>query len=119
MVIPLRIGILVGFLAQLTNVYSFTIATHNGYYFLSLVAILLSVISATYYLKIIRIIHFELSDKEETSRLTTESNLTNVHSFTIATLTMVITLYVFKPSRILNSTTLLALQMKKRILLIH
>jgi hypothetical protein len=27
----------------------------------------------------------------------------------IATLTMVITLYVFKPSRILNSTTLLAL----------
>lgn len=39
----------------------------------------------------------------------TELKLTNVHSFAIATLTMVITFYVFNPSIILNSTTLLAL----------
>lgn len=97
---------LIGFFGKQMILYS---ATQSGYYFLSLVAILVSVISASYYLKIIRVIHFESSDRKERPRLTTERKLTNVHSFAIATLTMVITLYVFKPSRILNSTTLLAL----------
>jgi NADH-ubiquinone oxidoreductase chain 2 len=97
---------LIGFFGKQMILYS---ATHNGYYFLSLVAILVSVISASYYLKIIRIIHFESPERVETSTSNTEPKLTNVHSFAIATLTMVITLYVFKPSRILNSTTLLAL----------
>ena len=97
---------LIGFFGKQMILYS---ATHRGYYFLSLVAILVSVISASYYLKIIRIIHFESLDQQEVPRLTVEPKLTNVHSFAIATLTMVITLYVFNPSIILNSTTLLAL----------
>lgn len=97
---------LIGFFGKQMILYS---ATQSGYFFLSLVAILVSVISASYYLKIIRVIHFESPDREELSRSNTEPKLTNVHSFAIATLTMVITLYVFKPSRILNSTTLLAL----------
>lgn len=34
-------------------------STHGGYYFLSIIAILVSVISASYYLKIIPVIYFE------------------------------------------------------------
>lgn len=97
---------LVGFFGKQMILYS---ATHSGYYFLSLVAIVVSVISASYYLKIIRVIHFESSDKEDLSLPTTQLKITNVHSFAIATLTMVIGLYVFQPSILLNSTTLLAL----------
>ncbi|BEJ18299.1 NADH dehydrogenase subunit 2 (mitochondrion) [Cutaneotrichosporon spelunceum] len=98
---------LIGFFGKQMVLYS---ATHRGYYFLSFVAIIVSVISASYYLKIIRVIHFE-SGNTDNKDIThsSELKLTNVHSFTIATLTMVITLYVFKPSLILNSATLLAL----------
>lgn len=98
---------LIGFFGKQMILYS---ATHRGYYFLSLVAIIVSVISASYYLKIIRVIHFESTNKDNNEmRYSSELKLTNVHSFTIATLTMVIALYVFKPSLILNSATLLAL----------
>ena len=97
---------LIGFFGKQMILYS---ATHSGFYFLSLVAIVVSVISASYYLKIIRVIHFEASDSEVVSTPSSEPTLTNVHSFAIATLTMVITLYVFKPAILLNSSTLLAL----------
>lgn len=99
---------LIGFFGKQMILYS---ATHSGYYFLSLVAIVVSVISASYYLKIIRVIHFESSDTESVSTVSTEQKLTNVHSFAIATLTMVIRLYVFKPRILLNSSTLLALRL--------
>lgn len=79
-------------------------ATHSGYYFLSIVAILTSLISATYYLKIIRIVHFETTESQITQ-------LSNVHSFIIALLTLTISLFVLKPSLILNSTSLLALSL--------
>jgi NADH-ubiquinone oxidoreductase chain 2 len=99
---------LIGFFGKQMILYS---ATHRGYYFLSLVAIIVSVISASYYLKIIRVIHFEPSDVENVSGVSGEQKLTNVHSFAIATLTMVIALYVFKPTILLNSSTLLALSL--------
>lgn len=47
---------LVGFFAKYSVLYS---AIENGYYFLALVGILASVISAAYYLRIIRVIHFD------------------------------------------------------------
>jgi NADH-ubiquinone oxidoreductase chain 2 len=107
---------LIGFFGKQMVLYS---ATHSGYYFLSFVAILVSVISASYYLKIVRVIHFSsLEEKNKitennisdtSSRVLQESKLTTIHSFSIATLTMAITLFVFKPSIILNSTSLLAL----------
>ena len=96
---------LVGFFGKQMVLYS---ATHSGYYFLSFVAIIVSVISASYYLKIVRVIHFDTGNVA-TSTQSGESKLGNVHSFAIATLTMAITLFVFKPSIILNSTSLLAL----------
>ena len=47
---------LMGFFAKQQVLYS---ASHSGYYFISLVAILVSVISASYYLKIIKVMHFD------------------------------------------------------------
>jgi NADH-ubiquinone oxidoreductase chain 2 len=115
---------LIGFFGKQMVLYS---ATHSGYYFLSIVAIIVSVISASYYLKIVRVIHFDsrvapqadhaaivASSKNPTivgtgARAEKSSKLTDVHSFAIATITLGITLFVFKPSFILNSTSLLAL----------
>lgn len=100
---------LIGFFGKQMVLYS---ATHSGYYFLSFVAIIVSVISASYYLKIVRVIHFDTyasQDVDTGSSVTGQSKITSVHAFAIATLTMAITLFVFKPSIILNSTSLLAL----------
>jgi NADH-ubiquinone oxidoreductase chain 2 len=98
---------LMGFFAKQMVLYS---ATHSGYYFMSLVAIVVSVISAAYYLRIVRVIHFsELPEESTASQGAVTSSLTNVHSFAIATLTLSIALFVFKPEIILNSTNLLAM----------
>lgn len=56
---------LIGFFAKYMVLYS---AIENGYYFLALIGILASVVSAAYYLRIIRVIHFDsniaLSDSD-------------------------------------------------------
>lgn len=97
---------LMGFFAKQMVLYS---ATHSGYYFMSFVAIVVSVISAAYYLRIIRVIHFDAVTKQSVTGDVSTPHITNVHSFTIATLTLAIALFVFKPAIILNSTHLLAL----------
>ncbi len=98
---------LVGFFAKQMVLYS---AVHSGYYFMSLVAIIVSVISAAYYLRIVRVIHFsDVPSSLENVGATTTSNITNMHSFAIAALTLSLALFVFKPSFILNSTHLLAM----------
>lgn len=99
---------LMGFFAKQMVLYS---ATHSGYYFMSFVAIVVSVISAAYYLRIVRVIHFDATsqDIQAAESNSTATSLTNVHSFTIAVLTLAIALFVFKPTIILNSTHLLAL----------
>lgn len=51
---------LIGFFAKQMVLYS---STHGGYYFLSIIAILVSVISASYYLKILRVIYFDTPDQ--------------------------------------------------------
>ena len=106
---------------------------------MSFVAILVSVISASYYLKIIRVLHTEeeniiqdenltntskyeeetwdtikdlnLINKNHKNENDSESLLTNFHSFLISTLTLTILLFVLKPSIILNITQLLSLSL--------
>jgi NADH-ubiquinone oxidoreductase chain 2 len=101
---------LMGFFAKQMVLYS---ATHSGYYFMSFVAIVVSVISAAYYLRIVRVIHFDVSENDQVNSNSTTATssraMTSLHSFTIATLTLAIALFVFKPTLILNSTHLLAL----------
>ena len=88
-------------------------AVQNGYYFMSIVAILTSVISASYYLKIVRVLHTETEssvDSKKLDNLTFETSLlSNTQSFLISSLTLLILLFVLKPSIILNSTQLLSL----------
>lgn len=104
---------------------------------MSIVAILVSVISASYYLQIIKVIHFpsaimnQLSSSRNDTEIFEEKNnntsdinssilhneeeennsvhITNMHSMTISFLTLSIVLFILNPSLILNSTHLLAL----------
>ena len=127
---------LIGFFSKQFVLYS---ALQDGYYFISLIAIIMSVISASYYLKIIKVLHtFEdnvLEDNNAPKAMalqakvfnTNESKvlinlnpfiftqskytLTNTHSFLISSLTLIILLFFIKPSIILNSTQLLSLSL--------
>ena len=82
-------------------------AIHNGYYFISLIAILTSVISAAYYLRVVRVLYF---DEPATGTLSQSAGvLTSAHSYVIAVLTLFIVLFVLQPSLILNSTQLMAM----------
>ena len=76
---------------------------------MAIVAILTSVISASYYLKIIRVLH-TAPDTQKASA-PQGSLLGNAQSFLISSLTLLILLFVLKPSIILNSTQLLALSL--------
>lgn len=106
---------LIGFFAKQMVLYS---STHGGYYFLSIIAILVSVISASYYLKIIRVIYFDSQDTQTDVVYTTNTvnssdtpTITNVHSLLISSLTMIIVLFVLQPSILLNSCHILALSL--------
>ena len=83
---------------------------------MSIVAIVVSVISASYYLKIIRVLHSENDTKIFNYNININSSeftqdLTNYHSYLISTLTLSILFFVLKPSILLNSTTLLSLSL--------
>jgi NADH-ubiquinone oxidoreductase chain 2 len=102
---------MIGFFAKQIVLYS---STHAGYYFMSIVAIIVSVISASYYLKIIQVMYFNSSQKAlpfESSTIPVQSPVTNIHSSAIALLTMIITFFVFQPTLLLNSCHLLALSL--------
>ena len=82
---------------------------------MALVGILTSVISASYYLRIVVLLFTESNEASSTQSTgilensNNESILTNFHCFLISTLTLSILLFIFKPTLILNSTQLLAL----------
>lgn len=109
---------LVGFFAKAQVLYS---ATQNGYYFISIVAIVVSVISAYYYLQIIKVMHFDSqaqpsgtgqgAEVEQSTMvgITQLDTVNNTHSFIISTLTLSLILFMLKPSIILNSIHLIAL----------
>lgn len=107
---------LIGFFSKQFVLYS---AIQNGYYFMSIIAIIVSIISASYYLKIIKIIFTEevitseYSDKEikiiNNLNSNSEIEISSTNSFIISTLTLSILFFVLKPSILLNSTTILSL----------
>jgi len=101
---------LLGFFAKAGILYS---ATQSGYYFISLVAIVVSVISAYYYLQIIRVMHFDnsnnASDLIEIKAVNQNNYITNAHSFIISALTLSLILFILKPAILLNSIHLMAL----------
>ena len=117
---------LIGFFSKQFVLYS---AIESGYYFLSILAIIVSVISASYYLKIIKILISEnpgldlakftlylnkkisapLTEGRPKINLNIESYITHLHSLTISVLTLIILLFILKPSILLNSTKILSL----------
>ena len=109
---------LIGFFSKQFVLYS---AIQNGYYFMSIIAIIVSIISASYYLKIIKIIFTEevntseYSDKEikiiNNLNSNSEIEISSTNSFIISTLTLSILFFVLKPSIFLNSTTILSLSL--------
>jgi NADH-ubiquinone oxidoreductase chain 2 len=118
----------IGFFSKQFVLYS---AIQNGYYFMSILAIIVSVISASYYLKIIKVLHTDINENTEDvmddwsiqkrwnmiqnsivhPHSQNISSLTNFHSFLISSLTLIILLFVIKPSIILNMTQLLSLSL--------
>lgn len=102
---------LIGFFAKQMVLYS---STHGGYYFLSIVAIVVSVISASYYLKIIQVIYFSNTDNQNLkfhSHNNDKLAVTNMHSMLIAILSAILVLFVLQPSILLNSCQLLSLSL--------
>lgn len=123
---------LLGFFSKQFVLYS---AVQSGYYFLAFIAILVSVISASYYLRVILLLftESEIVESNNVSTISTlkdlnqpekliigspafslkdgeaESILSNFHSFLISTITLSILLFIFKPTLLLNSTQLLSL----------
>jgi NADH-ubiquinone oxidoreductase chain 2 len=100
---------LLGFFAKAGILYS---ATQSGYYFISLVAIVVSVISAYYYLQIIKVMHFDNDNNNASGliQIKAENNyITNAHSFIISALTLSLILFILKPAILLNSIHLMAL----------
>jgi NADH-ubiquinone oxidoreductase chain 2 len=93
-----------GFFSKQFVLYS---AIESGYYFMSIAGILVSIISASYYLRIIRILHTEgpLNYEGQNSKV----EISNTHSFIISILTLLILFFIFKPSILLKSTQLLSL----------
>ena len=105
---------------------------------MSIVAILVSVISASYYLKIIKVLFTESENSDSSLKSNNSLNsstvplyplsknipfvdvhdnyyvsyyITNLHSFLISTLTLLVLLFILKPSLLLNSTQLLSLSL--------
>ena len=127
---------LLGFFSKQFILYS---AMQSEYYFIGIIAILVSVISASYYLKIVRVL-FTVDQGVVTVRPEGDAGqlsswggasaaaggpggiaqshpnnikisyfITNFHSFLISTLTLLILFFILKPSLLLNSTQLLSL----------
>ena len=94
-------------------------AAQESYYFMALICILVSTISATYYLKIIVTIFSVQTDKhvpsiwhwfgEDINPRTTIYLATQAHSYIIATLTVLLCSFIFNPTPILAATQLVSL----------
>jgi NADH-ubiquinone oxidoreductase chain 2 len=107
---------LIGFFAKQAVLLS---AVKNGFIFLALVGIITSVISAAYYLRVIKVMVFDPFETELSSNLSEDNNnvylgqseMSNSLSFSISILTVLILFFVLKPSLILNSAHIMALSL--------
>jgi len=107
---------LVGFFGKQMVLYA---ATHNGNFFLAFVAILVSVVSAAYYLRVIKVIHFDPTPASEMTSSLNNSNKESVlagelsisSSLVIATITLLLIFFIINPTPLLNSVHLITLNL--------
>ena len=98
---------LLGFFSKQFVLFS---AIESGYYFMAISGILVSIVSASYYLRIIRILHTEIElNKSLNDETNTTIGINNIHSLLISSLTLLILFFVLNPSILLKSTQLLSL----------
>ena len=100
---------LLGFFSKQFVLYS---AIESGYYFMAISGILVSIISASYYLRIIRILHTEVNNSFKAvghNETNTTVGISNIHSLLMSSLTLLILFFVLRPSILLKSTQLLSL----------
>lgn len=97
---------LMGYFAKYAVLYT---AIHNGFYFISIVAILASVVSSAYYLRVVRVLYFDDPASDAGVQSVPSEVLSSTHCYVIAVLTLFIALFVLQPSLILNSTQLMAM----------
>lgn len=112
---------LVGFFAKQMVLYS---VSYN-YSYVAVLAIVMSVISASYYLKIVQLLFFQKESVSTTISSDTQDNsfttpqITTMHSTVIATLTLGITLYLFDSSILLNACHLVSLSLFSSLILMN
>ncbi len=104
---------LIGFFSKQFVLFS---SIENGNNFLAIIAILVSVISASYYLKLVKLIYFDSSNEtEENKGIIIENSkistleLSNTHSYIISALTFVLSFFFINPSIVLNGTQLISI----------
>jgi NADH-ubiquinone oxidoreductase chain 2 len=95
----------IGFFAKLMVLLSIL---SSGSFFVALIVIIFSVVIASYYLKIIRTIHFDTFNTAD-NNVEEEGRIIPIFSMTIACLTLFLVLFFFNPSILLNSLHLLTL----------
>jgi NADH-ubiquinone oxidoreductase chain 2 len=82
-------------------------ALYNGNYLFSIVIVITSVISAVYYLKIIKTL-FLSNSTDNTTSISESNNLSPILAHLVAILTLFIIFFVTYPTFILNSINLIA-----------
>jgi NADH-ubiquinone oxidoreductase chain 2 len=117
---------MVGFFAKYNVLY---VAMLNGHYAIALLGVVTSVISAAYYLRVVRVLYFDpvmTGTVPQSTGLTslhpgagvqvtgpagqhTSLAIGSLHSYAIACLTMFMLLFMLQPAIMLNSTQLLAM----------
>lgn len=118
---------MVGFFAKYNVLY---VAMLNGHHAIALVGIITSVISAAYYLRIVRVLYFDAiitshdatapgmqnfanpglaSQAQYSQDVQSGLAISSTHSYVIACLTMFMLLFMLQPAILLNSTQLLAM----------
>ena len=100
---------LVGFYGKQGVMYA---AIGAGYTYLVIVAIVASIISATYYLRVVRAVAVETSTSPTpTNTQVVDVPVTAVHSYATALITTALVLFMVTPDLVLHSTRLVALSL--------
>ena len=81
-------------------------ALESGYGFLAIIGIVTSVISASYYLNLVKMIYFERIENYNSIRFI---EISSIHSYIISIFTLIILIFIFSPNIVLDSTSLLAI----------
>jgi NADH-ubiquinone oxidoreductase chain 2 len=96
---------LIGFFAKQLVLMS---AVSGDQVFVALIGIITSVISASYYLHLIRVTHFNVTAVDGSNMVTSQHSISSVHAYIIATLTVVVVLFMACPDLIFNTSRLVA-----------